>query len=76
MGCVVWSESLARPTPLQIVIRNLMRLVEFEPLLLIWPFMLVIFFTRDRQRIGDLVARTIVVERNTNIIDLSERKPE
>jgi uncharacterized RDD family membrane protein YckC len=75
MGSAVWSESLTRPTSIQIIIRNSMRLVELEPLLLVWPFMLVIFLTRNRQRVGDLLARTIVVEQNTNIIDLSERKP-
>ncbi len=62
LGCIVLSETLARPTPVQIVVRNLSRIVEIEPHLQIWPFMLVIFLTRNRQRIGDLLARTIVVD--------------
>jgi uncharacterized RDD family membrane protein YckC len=63
MGCYVLSETLTRPNWLQIVIRNVSRIVELEPYLVIWPFLLVIFFTRNRQRVGDLLARTIVVDR-------------
>ncbi len=67
LRCIVLSESIARPNALQIAIRNLTRLIEFEPFLMIWPFMLVIFFTRNRQRIGDLLARTVVVERDLSV---------
>ncbi len=63
LGCQVLSETLERPTPTQVVIRNLAKLVELEPMLQVWPFLLVIFFTRNRQRLGDLLVRTIVVER-------------
>lgn len=62
LGCRVIAESLEQPNPVQIGIRNVSRLLELEPMLQIWPFLLVVFFTRNRQRIGDLLARTIVVE--------------
>ncbi len=62
VGCTVLSESLARPRAAQIAIRNVTRLLELEWRLLIWPFLLVVFLTRNRQRLGDLLARTIVVE--------------
>jgi uncharacterized RDD family membrane protein YckC len=63
LGCHILSETLVRPSRLQIGMRNLTRLVELEHHLQIWPFLLVILFTPNRQRVGDLVARTIVVER-------------
>lgn len=58
-------ENLEKPGFLQVVVRNITKLLELEPALRIWPFMLVIFFTRNRQRVGDLLARTIVVERQS-----------
>ncbi len=72
LGCSVMSESLERPNRVQIVIRNVARMVEFEPYLMIWPFMLVVFLTRNRQRVGDLLARTVVVERQHVLLDLPE----
>jgi uncharacterized RDD family membrane protein YckC len=68
MGCHVLSEDLARASFLQIGIRNVARMVELEPFLKIWPFMLIVFFTRNRQRLGDLLARTIMVERQINVL--------
>lgn len=62
LGCRVFAESLERPSFVQIGIRNISRMVELEPFLQIWPFMLIVFFTRNRQRLGDLLARTIVIE--------------
>jgi len=62
LGCRVLSETLGRPSRIQIGIRNLTRLVELEHHLQIWPFFLVILFTQNHQRVGDLVARTIVFE--------------
>lgn len=61
-GCYVLTETLEKPNRNQVLIRNGMRLIELERTLLIWPFFLVLFLTRNRQRIGDLLARTIVVE--------------
>lgn len=62
LGCSVVAESLEPPTRMQIVVRNLARLLELEPHLHLWPFVLIIFLTRNRQRVGDLLARTLVVE--------------
>jgi uncharacterized RDD family membrane protein YckC len=76
VGCEVRSESLDRPTATQVVIRNLTKLVELEHRLLIWPFVLVVFFTRNRQRVGDLLARTIVVERQAAPDQVSPNGPD
>ncbi len=65
LGIRVASESLERPTTGQTVVRNLSKLVELEPLLKFWPFLLVLLFTRNRQRAGDLLARTLLIERQT-----------
>jgi uncharacterized RDD family membrane protein YckC len=45
-----------------ILIRNLLRLIELFPLFQLWPTFILMLFTRNRQRLGDLLARTIVVE--------------
>ena len=45
-----------------ILIRNLVRMVELFPLFQLWPTFILMLFTRNRQRLGDLLARTIVVE--------------
>jgi len=63
LGCSVTTEQGERPHPYQIIIRNVTKMIELEPFLQIWPFMLIIFFTQNRQRLGDLIARTIVVEK-------------
>ncbi|MBI4578442.1 MAG: RDD family protein [Planctomycetes bacterium] len=65
LGCQVLSETLDRANLLQIGVRNVARMIELEPYLKIWPFLFVILFTRNRQRMGDLLARTIVVEHQT-----------
>jgi len=61
MGCVVRMETFEPARPVAVVIRNVTKLVELEPYLQIWPFILVIFFTRNHQRLGDLLGRTVVV---------------
>jgi uncharacterized RDD family membrane protein YckC len=63
LGFFIISETLEPPKYTQILIRNLLRLVELFPYLRIWPFLLVIFFSPYSQRVGDLLARTIAVER-------------
>lgn len=63
LRCAVTAEGAEPATRPQIVLRNVLRLLELEPHLHIWPFVLVVFLTRNRQRIGDLLARTLVVER-------------
>jgi len=63
LRCEVCSETLDRPNAVHIIIRNITKLIELEPYLQIWPFMLVIILMRNNQRVGDLLARTIVVQR-------------
>jgi uncharacterized RDD family membrane protein YckC len=63
LRCAVMTETLERPNAVHIIIRNITKLIELEPYLQIWPFMLVIFLMRNNQRVGDLLARTIVVQR-------------
>ncbi len=45
-----------------ILIRNLVRMIELFPLFQLWPTFILMLFTRNLQRLGDLLARTIVVE--------------
>lgn len=70
-GCVVLGQDGQRPGVRAVVLRNIMRLLELEPYLQVWPLLLIIFFTRNRQRLGDLLAQTVVVEPGT-----SEPPPE
>jgi len=69
LGCEVRHENVGRPNAVQIIIRNLTKLIELMPYLQIWPFMLVVFFTRNHQRVGDLLAHTIVVEQQQVVAD-------
>ncbi|NLX13958.1 MAG: RDD family protein [Phycisphaerales bacterium] len=63
LGCRVSTETLEKPMAAQIAIRNVTKLVELEPMLIALPMLIV--FTRNRQRLGDLIARTVVVERQS-----------
>lgn len=60
MGCTVVAETMKPPSRLQILARNVTRLLELEPALIF--FLAVMFLTPYRQRVGDLLARTIVIE--------------
>ncbi|MDM8009174.1 MAG: RDD family protein [Phycisphaerae bacterium] len=60
MGFTVVTELLERPNRLQVLARNLTRPLELEPAMLF--FLAIVFFTPYRQRIGDLLARTVVIE--------------
>ena len=53
------SEAGTRPGPAQIFVRNLMRLIEIMPPFWILGFFLVL--SRNRQRVGDIFARTVAV---------------
>ncbi len=50
-----------RPGWANVVGRNLIKVMELN----FPPFLLVLFFTRNRQRVGDIVARTVVVCRGS-----------
>jgi uncharacterized RDD family membrane protein YckC len=47
----------ARPKPWQIVVRNLAKALD----LIAWPLLILVLITPNRQRLGDLVARTVVI---------------
>ncbi|MCZ6652505.1 MAG: RDD family protein [Planctomycetota bacterium] len=60
--CRVVDEAGSRCGFSVILIRNLVRMIELFPLFQLWPTFILMLFTRNRQRLGDLLARTIVVE--------------
>jgi len=51
-----------RPSPTAIAARTLLRVVDFLPLLYFLGFILILATGRRRQRLGDLIARTTVVD--------------
>lgn len=57
----VLTEKGGRPRLWQIVTRNLLRLIELAPQF--WVFILLAVFSRNRQRLGDIFARTVVARR-------------
>lgn len=58
-GTWIASEAGARPAFWQIILRNAIRLVELIPQF--WVFGLLVIVSRNRQRLGDIFARTVVV---------------
>jgi uncharacterized RDD family membrane protein YckC len=62
-GCQVVDERGQRCRFRAILLRNVVRFVELFPAFQLMPAILLIILTRNRQRLGDLVARTLVVER-------------
>jgi uncharacterized RDD family membrane protein YckC len=63
--CRVISHLGDRPTLRQIGIRNAVRLVELDPLLSIWWVVILVLLTRNRQRLGDILAGTVVIQTDT-----------
>lgn len=62
MGCRVVNRTGARPTIQQIVVRNCVRVAELGILLVgVSSAFLLLAVSRNRQRIGDLLAETLVV---------------
>lgn len=63
-GCRVLSADGTVAAPRQIVIRNVLRVIMFAfgPQGLTVALMMMVFLTRNRQRLGDLLANTVVVE--------------
>lgn len=63
-----------RPCRLRaILLRNLVRLVEMFPAFQLMPAVVLIIVTRNRQRLGDLIARTVVVELTPPTLPRSQR---
>jgi uncharacterized RDD family membrane protein YckC len=64
MGLCIRTLSGQKCTVWQAVIRSLLRLVEVNPLVLgALPAAVTMFFSKRRQRIGDIIAGTVVVRR-------------
>jgi len=61
LGTHVLAENGGRPRVFQIVVRNLVRFLELQPPLWILGFL--VLLSRNRQRLGDIFARTVVVRR-------------
>lgn len=74
LGLRVVTEEAQKPHILQILIRNASRIFEINPVMGIW-LMLIVFFTRNRQRLGDLIGRTVVVE-NRKFVRTEEPPPQ
>ncbi len=53
------SEAGTRPTAGQVLTRNLTRLIEFMPQF--WIFVVLVMLSRNRQRMGDIFARTVAI---------------
>jgi uncharacterized RDD family membrane protein YckC len=62
IGARVLSERGVPASAGQVAVRNLFRLIELMPQFWILAFMALL--TRNRQRLGDIFARTVVVRRN------------
>lgn len=62
LGTSVASENGQPATVVQVLIRNAFRFVELQPPLL-WGLGLLVLISRNRQRVGDVFARTLVVRR-------------
>ena len=60
-GTRLLAETGTRPTVWQILVRNLLRLLELVPQF--WILGLLVLLSRNRQRLGDIFARTLVVHR-------------
>lgn len=64
MGLRICSDEGKSCTLGAIMTRNVLRFVELYPAMQFAPTVIFVIMTRNRQRIGDLIARTIVVERS------------
>jgi len=61
LGLAVAGEDGRPPRRYAVLWRNLSRLIELLPQF--WVFVLIVPFSRNRQRLGDLLARTIIIRR-------------
>jgi len=60
-GTSLLAETGTRPASWQILVRNVLRLLELVPQF--WILGLLVLLSRNRQRLGDIFARTLVVRR-------------
>jgi uncharacterized RDD family membrane protein YckC len=65
LGCRVVAED-GRPAAVgRVILRNLLRVLELEINPPLVPLLLLVVLTRNRQRLGDIVARTLVVQQRS-----------
>ncbi|MCP4245653.1 MAG: hypothetical protein GY778_01260 [bacterium] len=74
LGCRVVTEQGERCRFRAILLRNLIRLVELFPAFELAPAIILVLLTRNRQRLGDLIAKTVVVE--TSSVDPAKAGPD
>ena len=58
-GVRLMTERGRRPSAGQVFVRNIVRLIELMPQF--WIFAIVVVLSRNKQRVGDILARTVVV---------------
>jgi uncharacterized RDD family membrane protein YckC len=63
LGTRVLAETAVAPSAQQIVVRNALRFIELQPPM--WVLGFLVLLSRNRQRLGDIFARTVVVRRAT-----------
>ena len=73
MGTRVLSERGTAPHVLQTILRNVLRLLELMPPFWLLGFLVVL--SRNRQRLGDIFARTLVVRHVKSAGDATSTKP-
>lgn len=66
MQLIVLSENLTPLTPKEALIRNLLRLMEFH-VVMPFPGFFLVLLSRRRQRLGDIMARSIVVTKTPEL---------
>jgi uncharacterized RDD family membrane protein YckC len=62
MGIRVLSETGQPASIVQIIIRNLTRFIELQPPM--WLAMVLVVMSRNRQRFGDIMCRTLIVRKH------------
>lgn len=65
-GLVVVSKELNKPSSLSILIRNLFRVTDQ----ILGVGSLTMFFNKERRRLGDLVSKTVVVEKKSLVASI------
>lgn len=70
----VCGQDFSPPDRKQLLLRNLLRFLEVNPLTF-YLLLVILLLSRNRQRVGDLLARTLVVQVLDPSAKLPERKP-
>jgi uncharacterized RDD family membrane protein YckC len=62
LGLMVADENGERPRFFAVFLRNVFRCIEFFPGVSLLPTLVLVLITRNRQRFGDMIAGTVVIE--------------